>query len=483
MPNRLTHAALATLVAIVATPSAGAQTTASAPVGAASADSTRPMTLSGTVYDSVARAPLADAYVQLVDQARPDRSRTVATDSLGRYRIERVLPGHYLLGFMHPTLDLLGLAPPTLALDIRPDTAARLDLAIPSPARVRTALCGAAVAGDSTGVLFGAVRDAESDAPIEGATVELRWSEIEIGRGVRTVDRRVPVTVREGGSYILCGVPNDADLRARATAPGRRGGEVEVQVPAGGMARRDFLLADSSAARVVAGSDSVPGARSLARGAATLAGTVRDARGRPVAHARIVVPGSDVSGETTDAGTFTLSGLPSGTYAVEARALGYVPKRTTADLSSRRPATVALVLDARATTLERVTVLGKPSARTRYLDEFVRRQHTGMGRFVTATDIERRHPNVMTDALRMIPGLRVVPGQFASNALRGRGDCTPSVYLDGMQVFAGADDIDMIVSPQEVAGVEVYTGIGTVPAQFSGLGANGCGVVAVWTKR
>jgi hypothetical protein len=43
----------------------------------------------------------------------------------------------------------------------------------------------------------------------------------------------------------------------------------------------------------------------------------------------------------------------------------------------------------------------------------------------------------------------------------------------------------MMVSPEEVAGVEVYTSAGTVPAQFKGLsqGAMRCGAVVVWTKR
>ena len=65
--------------------------------------------VTGTVYDSVTTTPLAGAIVQLAAQDDPKRVLTASADSLGRYRIEGVRPGRYLAGFLHPTLDVLGL--------------------------------------------------------------------------------------------------------------------------------------------------------------------------------------------------------------------------------------------------------------------------------------------------------------------------------------------------------------------------------------
>jgi len=46
-------------------------------------------------------------------------------------------------------------------------------------------------------------------------------------------------------------------------------------------------------------------------------------------------------------------------------------------------------------------------------------------------------------------------------------------------------DLNTMVAPEEISGVEVYTSAGTVPAQFKGLSQASmrCGAVVVWTKR
>src|SRR5829696_6873095 len=75
-----------------------------------SAAAARTTLISGVVYDSIARAPLAGASVQLV---AADRSRAAAfsaiTDSAGRFTIPAVVVGDYMIGFFHPMLDSLGI--------------------------------------------------------------------------------------------------------------------------------------------------------------------------------------------------------------------------------------------------------------------------------------------------------------------------------------------------------------------------------------
>jgi len=47
----------------------------------------------------------------------------------------------------------------------------------------------------------------------------------------------------------------------------------------------------------------------------------------------------------------------------------------------------------------------------------------------------------------------------------------------------GADELDNLVRPSEVSGVEVYTSTAGAPAQYAGAGGGDCGMVLVWTKR
>lgn len=63
-------------------------------------------------------------------------------------------------------------------------------------------------------------------------------------------------------------------------------------------------------------------------------------------------------------------------------------------------------------------------------------------------------------------------------------DCAPGLYIDGQYIPppAGglkADDIDMWVNVNQIAGIEVY--FDHVPGQFQ-QGLSGCGSIVIWTK-
>jgi hypothetical protein len=449
------------------------------------------MAVSGVVWDSVASAPLANATVQFAGETNAAVSYTATTDSAGTYRVPALIPGRYLVGFFHEAVDGLGIDPPVLLAEIRPDTAARLDLGLPGPERLRETICGQAAA-DGSGALVGVVRDAETGQAVRDAKVVLTWNEFVVREnGIRNERRRVPARVRPNGSYTVCGLPIDAQIVANAEAPRRPGGLIELTLTRGQLARRDFALGDSASAAVVTLPDTAAEKEgrlaipiTVARGAARMAGTVRTKDGRPLQGARIVLWGSDATAETSESGTFNLSGLPSGTYSVEVRAIGFAPKRLPVDLSSRRPANLAVVLDDRINALAGVVVRGQRAKRAEDVNGFAERsKRGGFGRFITAADIERRSAIMVSDVLRTTPGLTVVPNGSFGYSVLGRGRCTPAVYVDGMQVFDGASELDNLVRPNEIAGIEVYTGVGGTPPQFSGAGSNGCGVVAVWTKR
>src|SRR5688572_493685 len=111
------------------------------------------VTVSGVVYDSIARGPLAGASVQLVTDKVTTFIRTAETDSLGRFTLTDVPPGQYKLGFLHPLLDSIGVDPPPREVRVDGQRPVRADLAIPAPLRIRTAICGPRPAMDSSSVL------------------------------------------------------------------------------------------------------------------------------------------------------------------------------------------------------------------------------------------------------------------------------------------------------------------------------------------
>src|SRR5258708_26201130 len=143
----------------------------------------------GVVRDSIAGAPLAGAIVQLVAaDNRMSFGLTTISDSLGRFTLNDVPHGRYTIGFFHPMLDSLGIEPPLRDVHIDGTQPVRADLGIPSPARLRAAICGRQSAPNSSALVVGTVRDARDGAPATGVSVTGEWLELAIRRG--KVDRR-----------------------------------------------------------------------------------------------------------------------------------------------------------------------------------------------------------------------------------------------------------------------------------------------------
>jgi outer membrane receptor for ferrienterochelin and colicin len=119
--------------------------------------------------------------------------------------------------------------------------------------------------------------------------------------------------------------------------------------------------------------------------------------------------------------------------------------------------------------------------RTGLLSGFQQRaqRHT-FGRFITRDEIDKQHPIFVSDLLRTIPGLEVVP-RLGGNDVRSITGCRPAVYLDGIRYPLMGETIDQIVSPYELEGIEVYTHPSEVPVEFQGPGSD-CGVIALWTR-
>ena len=138
-----------------------------------------------------------------------------------------------------------------------------------------------------------------------------------------------------------------------------------------------------------------------------------------------------------------------------------------------------------------------PRRRFLELNGFYRRQREGFGGFDRREDIERHRSSSLAQVLQRSRGmgihyrgskqyiyfLRNGPPKLI-NVVRGppQNACMPRVYLDGSRVtYDAQNDINSIVSPDQVEAVEMYNTAGA-PVEYVGSNT-GCGVILIWTRH
>ncbi len=433
----------------------------------------------GVVFDSIALRPLAGAIVQLVNTSDPSRVRSATANERGAYRLDSIAVGVYMLGFIHPRLDSLGFEASLVRVDVQTDGQIVAPLAIPSARTILARVCGPTVARDSLGVFMGYVRSARGDMLSGVARIRAQWLEITLG--ARGIDRRSPITTvntSPTGAFSICGVPTEGSFSARAFFGPDSSGVVELDAPRNGLLVRDIYIG-SATKTAIAGS-----ASPVLRGTGALRGTVRSISGQPIRGARLVLWGSGVEDSTSIDGQFSMKSLPSGTYTLEARAIGFLPRRIAVDVPESTVGTTELNLDAFVPTLDEIRVRADRDARLDRLADFKRRQKSGFGYFLDEAQVARRNPMFMSDLLRATPGVSVAPSSGVGDRVMmrgsaGGGSCIPAVFLDGSRVINPDGILDQYINPQSVRAVEIYTRSSSIPSEFQTQ--SGCGSIVVWT--
>ena len=448
--------------------------------------------VNGLVHDSLAHQPLSGAMVQLVG-AEPGSTflRSTLSDSTGRFVLRDIPDGRYTIGFFHPVLDSLGLEPTLREVLVQNHRDTRIDLATPSAARLRRAVCGPSPSGAPGGVLLGTVHDARQGAPLANATVTVEWLELSFGSG--GVTRRTPrltLTTRENGWYALCQLPNPGSVWLSASRSSDSTDVLEIPMSAEGVVRRELYL---GSARTVVRADSTtrpgvpdslrPPARKVHVGDGRLTGgVVALASGRPLTGVQVGVVNGPVT-RTNEKGEFTLTDAPTGTRLLEVRAVGYYPERRPVNIIDSAPPE-AIRLNTLRAVLDTVRIAGnRVGAAT--LSGFAERQRTGMGRFFSDADIMRRNPIVTSDLFRNLVAGVYLDGFDPEARIEMRSvfeeRCVPTFYVNDRQMpNLSAGDLDSVVKPGEIRAIEVYSST-NVPAQFQ-VAMNGCGAIVIWTK-
>lgn len=430
---------------------------------AAAASSAWAQEVSGTVYDSIAGAPLAGARVQLADPrdlAAP-LAATATTDSAGRFSLGEVPPGRYLVGFSHSVLEELGVEPPTLEVEVG-SAAVALQLAVPGPARLMHALCGSHSLAGREGAIAGVLRDADSQLPVGGSVVA-RWIELVFGvTGFRQRVRQHTVSADpSSGRFLICELPADVEIALLAAHDSDATGAIPVTFARQGFVRRDLWIGSARSARI--------------------SGRIHSARGAPVEGALVKISGSALEARTEANGSYVITTLPGGSRTVMVSALGYMPEQRAVDIIAGASLTLDIELTTVRTVLDTVSVMAE---RLYAADRsgFERRRRQGIGYFIDRSDIDRLMPAQLSDLFRGIPSARLehVPGGMLIR-MRGEGSsCAPLVFLDGLRL-SGVDmsDLDRLVQPRDIESLEVYTEE-LAPAEFTTL--DDCGVVVIWTR-
>jgi hypothetical protein len=267
-------------------------------------------------------------------------------------------------------------------------------------------------------------------------------------------------------------------------------GLVELEAPATRLLLRDLRTAPvdrvntaaSTPQPIADSAEAVIDSITQLRGVGRLRGVIRTADGEPIARARLQVRES-VAGVVSNAdGSFELRGLPVGTHAIEALAVGYTPLRQAVDITEADTARLLLTMAPVDLTLDAVTVLGERTA-PYWKREFDERRRQGLGRFVDEAAIVRRNPMMVSDLLAGLPGITIRAGRFVSQQQllmhHSGGLCTPDVYLDGMLVDIAGLGVDAFVPASRLMGVEIYRSNVLRPLEFPRL--RGCGLIVLWT--
>jgi hypothetical protein len=443
----------------------------------------------GTVFDSIAGAPLAGASVRVAGG-----NLRAVVDLDGRFELSGVRPGLHRLTFGHPRLDSLGVTTGWRTVEVEPGGVADVELAVPPWLTLLARSCGDGGAGAMVGYVY-----SRNGARVGGATVEARGASGDAG---------APLTARSDreGGYVVCDLPAGV-ARVAARLGTAESQVIEVRVDATRHAHADLALRPRVAAATV------PGAlRPALVGTVVASGSRRALEGVAVA---LLGPGGEpVASTITDGeGRFSAVLDEGGEVFLSVSRLGYTGAVSEAIALTDGTRRIEVILPEEAIEIDPVIVV--VDSRLPQLERvgFYERSVTHPGAFIQQDDVEAVSPARTSDLLGRVPGVRVTTdstgGVLRRRVLFNRfalleGDlCYPALFVDDQLVRIGGSrtesqwpaiqgvepppgedvpSIDELVPPHEIVAVEMYENAARLPSRFIGLGTH-CGVIVIWRAR
>lgn len=237
---------------------------------------------------------------------------------------------------------------------------------------------------------------------------------------------------------------------------------------------------------------------------ASIIGLVTDRDKAPIRDAGVLIERIPAVTKTDSSGHFRFRSLPPGVHRVVVRRLGYAPASVEIALKNQETVSVQVQLTQRAQPLPEVPVEGSTTLGSRFSD-FERRRSSGVGQFLTLEDLAAERSKPLGDALVRLRGVYLMRSATAACLTSTRGAqsvsnmasgycgnqsvngayCPVAVFMNGHPAYTGHSD-EMFnlnsMRADDVAGVEYYSGAGTLPREF-GAPRGTCGALVIWTKR
>ena len=218
-------------------------------------------------------------------------------------------------------------------------------------------------------------------------------------------------------------------------------------------------------------------------------GSVSDTSLNPLRGAFVSILNSKIRVGTGPNGRFRITKMPPGQFLLVVKRTGYRPTSAMVEVRASDTLRLAYTLEPVALTLDPMIVTEK--AISMRLAEFEQRRRAGVGEFMGPVEIDRINTVYATELFRRFMSVNVGPSRtsamteyFALSRREGGnpslGACPMTVYVDQVPMPTPFN-LDLLPSPKDLAGIEVYSGAATIPPQFSGTN-RGCGVILVWTR-
>jgi hypothetical protein len=445
--------------------------------------------LEGTVTEGLDSKLVRTAWVSMV-RLDADGAATLnpRPDERGRFRVDSIPAGRYLVQVGNAMLDSIDVALPTSEVQIRGGETARATFLLPSGARLRDAICQGVQLPSGKVVVAGRATNADTDGPLGGATVIAAWTALTFDSAhVRVVPEQRVATVATdaGGEYRLCGVPADRPLSLQVQSGGHASAVIRLTVSEQqGAAVQHLSISPSSAPTIaeldsvehlVTGADSARPELSLT-GTARLQGTIRGAGDLPLAGAQVHLRDATPIATTDSAGHYALDALPGGTQVLLVRQIGYAFAELPVALRPGASTTRDITLT-RVTQLDSLRIV---AAKPAYAEFEHNRRNNALGKFLTLGEIQRWNVRETSDLVRLLgdfvvigsgPDARVV----SRTAYQNRKCRSANIVIDKVEGMS-INDVD----PPHIAGMEGYAEPGSAPAGYSGNAD--CGLIVIWMR-
>jgi carboxypeptidase-like protein len=266
-----------------------------------------------------------------------------------------------------------------------------------------------------------------------------------------------------------------------------------------------------------------PARHAIAQGEISGRVVAADSGRPPVQGAEATIAKLGRSATSDSSGRFRFRDMPSGEHVLVLRAVGFKSESSKVFIDRDEVVSAQVVMRRTTTDLPERVVTAPDATPPAKLVEFMERQKTGVGHFITREQLARAEGGVRRtgDVIATIPGVVVRRGSnkiwIASGRTKSTGcafpdpklaaaqdcgspqrldradsmagarpACFMDVYVDGALVFDsrnpqfGLFDANSI-PPEHIAGIEVYSSTAQIPAKYNRTSA-GCGVLLIWTR-